>query len=86
MEEFFNTGGDDAEKYERLMGQVVRIFYQDMRGTDRTLIGKITEIDGDDMWLENFTERGLWRGCLNCRNARICIVSTVEGWSAIETK
>lgn len=50
---YFNEGGDSAQDYERLLGHRVIIYYQDQRGTDRKLVGKITEIDGDLMWLEN---------------------------------
>lgn len=76
MEEFFNTEGCSAEQYERFVGQKVRIYYQDMRGTNRALIGTVTEVDGDNLWMEN----GAWHGVLNCANARICIISTIEGW------
>ena len=76
MEQFFNTGA--AEQYEGFLGKQVRIYYQDMRGTNRSLIGTITQCDGDNLWLEN----GAWRGVLNCANARICIISTTEGWSS----
>lgn len=65
-----------AEKYARLVGQQVRIYYQDMKGTHRSLIGTITDTDGDNLWLEN----GTWKGCLDCANARICIISTTDGW------
>ena len=54
--------GNAAEKYARLKGKQVRIYYQDLRGTHRSLIGTITDVDGDNLWLEN----GLWRGCLDC--------------------
>jgi hypothetical protein len=67
-----------AAKYARMQGQKVRIYYQDLRGTHRSLIGTITDIDGDNLWLEN----GEWRGCLDCANARICIISTIDGWDA----
>lgn len=73
--------GNAAEKYARLKGKQVRIYYQDLRGTHRSLIGTITDVDGDNLWLEN----GLWRGCLDCANARICIVSTTEGWNSPES-
>ena len=65
-----------AEKFARLKGEKVRIYYQDLRGTHRSLIGTITDAEGDNLWLKN----GTWRGCLDCANARICIVSTTEGW------
>ena len=62
------------------------IYYQDQRGTDRKLVGKIIEIDGDKLWLEN-THRHtgeLWRGCINCANCKIGIISTIQGWSGKE--
>lgn len=76
MEEFFNSEGCSAEQYESFMGKLVRIYYQDMRGINRALIGTITKCEGDNLWLEN----GAWHGLLNCANAKICIISTVEGW------
>ncbi len=57
MDEFFNPGGDSAQDYERLLGHRVIIYYRDQRGTDRKLIGRIVEIDGDKMWLENTHKR-----------------------------
>lgn len=82
----FNAGGDAAEDYARLLGHRVIIYYQDQRGTDRKLVGRITEIDGDRMWLENVHKRTgeLWRGAINCRNCRIGIISTIQGWSGKE--
>lgn len=79
MDEFFNPGNDSAQDYERLLGQ---------RGHDRKLIGRITEIDGDKMWLENtHKETGeTWRGCINCAHCKIGIISTVAGWSGKEDR
>ena len=84
--EYFIPGGDSAQDYERLLGHRVVIYYQDQRGTDRKLIGKIVEIDGDKLWLENVHERSgrLWRGCLNCSHCRIGLVSTITGWNSNE--
>ena len=78
MEEYFNIEGCSAEQYQRFIGVKVRIYYQDMRGTNRSLIGTITECDGDNLWMEN----GVWRGVLNCANAKICIISAIEGWGS----
>lgn len=80
---YFNEGGDSAQDYERLLGHRVIIYYQDQRGTDRKLVGKITEIDGDLMWLENTRQDTgkLWRGCINCANCKIGLISTIQGWS-----
>ena len=85
-DEFFNAGGDAAEDYARLLGHRVIIYYQDQRGTDRKLVGKITEIDGDRLWLENTHKRTgeLWRGAINCANCKIGIISTIQGWSGKE--
>ena len=76
MEEFFNSEGCSAEQHESFTGKQVRIFYQDMRGTNRSLLGTITKCEGDNLGLEN----GAWHGVLNCANAKICIISTIEGW------
>lgn len=86
MDEYFNTGHDAAQDYERLLGPRVIIYYRDQRGTDRKLVGKIVEIDGDKMWLENIHKRTgeLWRGCINCATCSIGIVSTIQGWSGKE--
>lgn len=67
-----------AHQYEEFTGKRVRIYYQDMRGTNRSLIGTITSVKEDCLWLAN----GEWRGCLNCANAKICIISTTDGWNA----
>lgn len=80
MEQYFNTAGCSAEQYEDFLGEKVRIYYQDMRGTNRALVGTITECKGDNLWLSN----GAWRGVLNCVNAKICIISTIEGWNSTE--
>jgi hypothetical protein len=76
MDGFFNTGGATAEQYASFLGKMVRIYYQDMRGTNRALIGEITRCEGDNLWLKN----GEWHGVLNTANAKICIISTIEGW------
>lgn len=85
-DEFFNTGGDAADDYARLLGHRVIIYYQDQRGTDRKLVGKIVEIDGDKLWLENIHKHTgeLWRGCINCAVCHIGIISTIQGWSGRE--
>ena len=38
MEEYFNTDNCAAEQYERFTGKKVRIYYQDMKGTNRSLL------------------------------------------------
>lgn len=83
MDEFFMEGGDSAQDYERLLGHRVIIYYRDQRDNDRKLVGRITEIDGDLMWLENtHKETGeTWTGAINCANCRIGVISTVKGWS-----
>lgn len=63
-----------AQDYERLLGEKVIIYYRDQRGTDRKLVGRLTDIDGDK----------LWRGCINCAVCAIGVVSTVQGWSGRE--
>lgn len=77
-------GGRAAEKYASLTGKHVMIYYRDMRDTDRKLHGIITQIDGDLMHLQNEE----WQGILDCRHARILLVSTIDGWNCrdIETK
>ena len=86
MDYIFNAGGETAEFYARLLGERVIIYYQDQRGTDRKLVGRITEIDGDKMWLENVHKvtGELWRGCIDCSVCRVGIISTVQGWSGRE--
>lgn len=32
------------------------------------------------MWMVN----GAWKGILNCANAKICIISTCEGWEHVK--
>ena len=82
-EEYFNPpAGYAAEEYARLENERVIIYYKDQRGVDRTIFGKITEIDGDKLWLENKNRRTgeLWRGVINCANCQIGVISTVRGW------
>lgn len=86
-EDYFNPpAGLAAEEYARLQYERVIIYYQDQRGIDRTIIGKITEIDGDKMWLENVNKRTgeLWRGVINCANCKIGVISTLRGWGLDE--
>lgn len=85
-EDIFNTGGEAAEDYARLTGHRVIIYYRDQRGTDRKLVGKIVEIDGDKIWLENTHKATgeLWRGCINAAVCSIGVISTVQGWSGRE--
>lgn len=61
--------GKAAEKYAEFVGKNVMIYYRDMRDTDRKLHGVITRIDGE------------WTGALNCRNARVSLISEVAGWN-----
>ena len=77
-------GGKAAEKDASLQGKNVIIYYRDLRDTDRKLYGIITGIDGDVMHLQN----DQWQGILDCRHARILLVSTVDGWNCreMETK
>lgn len=85
-DEYFNAGGDSAQDYERLLGHRVIIYYRDAKGTSRKLVGKIVEVDGDRLWLENINPRTgkLWRGAFNCANNDISLISTVDGWGGKE--
>lgn len=92
--DYFTPGGGTAQDYERLLGEKVIIYYRDQRGTDRKLVGRLTDIDGDKLWLENEHKLWLenehkvtgelWRGCINCAVCAIGVVSTVQGWSGRE--
>lgn len=70
-------GGKAAEKYASFVGKQVIVYYRDMRDTDRKLYGVITEVSGDMIYMQN----GGWSGVLDCRHARVSLVSTVEGWN-----
>lgn len=74
------TGGKAAERYATMVGKNVIIYYRDMRDTDRKLYGVITEIAGDVIHMQN----GEWCGILDCRHARILLVSTIDGWNTAE--
>lgn len=84
--DYFNIGGDSAEDYARLLGHRVVIYFTDARGTSRKLVGKITEVDGDRLWLENIHPRTgeLWRGAFNCSRNCVTLISTIDGWSGKE--
>ena len=69
--------GKAAEKYAEFKDKHVIIYYRDMRDTDRKLHGVITEAKGDALYLQN----GEWSGVLNCRHAKIILLSTVAGWN-----
>lgn len=79
-----SSSGTTAERYARLKGKHVVIYYRDMRETDRTLHGILTDIDGDILWLQN----GQWQGALDCAVSKVTLVSTVDGWNVrqVETK
>lgn len=82
----FNDSSGAALIYERFLGEPVIIYYKDTRGTPRKLVGKIVEIEGDRLWLENenrYTGE-TWRGVINCAHAGIYLISTVAGWSGKE--
>lgn len=75
--------GRAAEQYASFIGKNVIIYYRDMKDVDRKLYGEITNAKGDILFMQN----GEWRGILNCANARVTLVSTVDGWgSNLETK
>lgn len=85
-EEYFNIEGGSAEDYARLLGHRVVIYYSDARGTSRKLVGRIVEVDGDRLWLENTNPRSgeLWRGAFNCQHNNISLISTIGGWGGKE--
>lgn len=66
--------GKAAEKYAEFVGKHVIIYYRDMRDNDRKIHGIISSIDGDNIYMNN----GEWSGMLNCRNARVTLVSTLR--------
>ena len=77
-----NKGGA-AEQYASFVGKNVVIYYRGMKDTDRKLHGTITNAKGVILFLQN----GEWSGMLNCANARVTLVSTIDGWSNnFETK
>lgn len=79
-----SSSGTNAERYARLKGKHVVIYYRDMREVDRTLHGILTDIEGDILWLQN----GQWQGALDCAVSKVTLVSTVDGWNGkqLETK
>lgn len=74
--------GFAAEQYAEFLDRRVVIYYVDEKSQHRKLIGEVTRIDGDVMWMTNknkYTgER--WLCALNCANVKVSIISTVEGW------
>ena len=77
------SNGTAAEKYAEFIGKHVIIYYRDMRDTDRRLHGVVIDARGDGLYLQN----GEWNVMLDCKNARVILVSTVAGWSRdIESK
>ena len=63
----FNDSSGAALIYERFLGEPVIIYYKDTHGTPRKLVGKIVEIEGDRLWLENENRHTgeTWRGVIN---------------------
>lgn len=78
MEEFFYTHHTAEEIYERYIGQDVVIFFEDMKGTSRRNVGRITGICGDVIHMDN-PQTG-WIGSINCSMCRIANVSSLAGW------
>jgi len=74
--------GFAAEQYSEFLDKRVVVYYVDEKARHRKLIGDVTRIDGDVLWMTNTNrytgER--WLCALNCANVKISIISTVEGW------
>lgn len=78
MDEFFYTHHTAEEIYERYIGQDVVVFFEDMKGTSRRNVGRITGICGDVIHMDN-PQTG-WIGSINCSMCRIANVSSLAGW------
>lgn len=78
------SNGYAAEIYTRLLQKKVVLYYTDEHEKSRKLVGTISNIEGDVLWLEN-TNRVTgekWRCAVNVANVRVSLISTVEGWNS----
>lgn len=78
------SNGYAAEIYTSLLQKKVVIYYTDEHDNSRKLVGTITKIDGDLLWLENANRitGEKWRCAVNIANVRVSLISTVEGWNS----
>ena len=73
--------------YSGFIGKDVIVFYEDVKGTSRKMIGIITRIDRNVIFMRSSVNG--WSGVINCDICHIANISTREGWGAyreIETK
>ena len=73
--------------YKDFIGKDVIIFYEDAKGVSRKMVGVITSIVGNTMFVHSACNG--WQGVINCDVCRIGNISTREGWGTLnefETK
>ena len=74
--------------YSDYIGKDVVVFYRDVFGTCRKMVGIITKIDRNIIHLRSAST--CWRGIINCDVCAIGNICTKEGWGryaeTMETK
>lgn len=74
---------NDAEHlYAEFVGKDVCVFYEDSKGNARKMVGIITRIEGNTIFLRS--EFNGWAGTINCDICRIGNISSREGWGTLK--
>jgi hypothetical protein len=70
--------------YKDYIGKEVVIFYRDVYGTSRKMVGIINKIDHNIIHLRsNITS---WSGIINCDVCSVGNICTKEGWGRLTTE
>lgn len=70
--------------YKDYIGKEVVVFYRDVYGTSRKMVGIINKIDHNIIHLRsNITS---WSGIINCDVCSVGNICTKEGWGKLTTE
>jgi hypothetical protein len=70
--------------YKDYIGKEVVVFYRDVYGTSRKMVGIINKIDHNIIHLRsNITS---WSGIINCDVCSVGNICTKEGWGRLTTE
>lgn len=68
--------------YADFIDKDVILFYEDAKGVSRKMVGVITRIEGNIIYVHSACNG--WRGVINCDICRIGNISTREGWGTLK--
>lgn len=68
--------------YAEFIGKDVMLFYEDSKGVSRKMVGVITRIVGNNIYVHSACNG--WQGVINCDICRIGNISTREGWGTLK--